>query len=203
MTKLLRQVYGLWTSGTEFDPDYEAKKKAVAAGHKESNSIDQEVTAAPASVEPVEPTPETAEAPSSHCSHSDRRAEAEQPTCHRPADQRIDFRALREQVTFEQVLTHLGLQGRQTGSQYRGACPLHEPRNTKTSGRCFSANLKRNLFRCFDSSCGRQGNVLDFWAAYHSLDLYQAALHMATTFGVPITMLDNFEKNRASRPPEA
>ena len=49
----------------------------------------------------------------------------------------------------------------------------------------------------------RQGNVLNFWAAYHSLDLYQAALHLTTTFGVEIPMLDNSQQNRASRPPEA
>ena len=112
MTKLLRQIFGVWSSGTEFDPEHETKKKTGAAGHKEPCSIEKQVTAAPASVEPVEQAAESAEAPSLRCSHSDRRAEAEQSTCHRPADQRIDFRALREQVTFEQVLTHLGLGGR-------------------------------------------------------------------------------------------
>lgn len=208
MTKLLRQVYGVWISGAEFDPQHEAKKNTGAAGHKQHCcSVDQEVTAAPASVEPVPHAAPSAEAASPRASHSDRPAAPEQPTCQRPADQRIDFHALRQQVTFAQVLTHLNLGGRHSGSQYRGACPLHETHNTKTRGRSFSANLKRNVFRCFDSSCGRQGNVLDFWAAYHQLDLYQAAVHLAATFGVEIPPLDPERKQtqtkRGITPPNA
>ena len=201
MTKLLRQVYGIWTSGTEFDPQYEAKKKARAAGPKEQCSMEKEVTAAPASLEPVEPTTRSAEAASPRSDHADRHAESGQVCDHTAPDRRIDYRAVRERVTFAQVLTHLKLAGRLSGPQHRGPCPLHQPTSAKHA-RSFSVNLKRNVFRCFDSSCGRRGNVLDFWAAYHHLDLYQAARHLTATLGVELTMLDNSEKNRASRPPE-
>jgi DNA primase len=73
--------------------------------------------------------------------------------------------------------------------QHRGPCPIHEP-NT-TSGRKFSANLKRQVFRCFDSSCAVQGNVLDLWKAHKKLDLYEAAEDLAKTFGVTLPYLSS------------
>jgi hypothetical protein len=42
----------------------------------------------------------------------------------------------------------------------------------------------KNLFRCFNSTCNAQGNVLDLWAAIHKLPLYKAALHLAAAFGL-------------------
>ena len=76
MTKLLRQVYGVWASNVPFDPNYEAKKKP-ASPDSETNGSDsfsekaetsgptletqkvsssQEVTDASASLEPVTPS---------------------------------------------------------------------------------------------------------------------------------------------------
>jgi DNA primase len=48
--------------------------------------------------------------------------------------------------------------------------------------RTFSAHLGKNIFQCFQAECGAHGNVLDFWAAFHHLPLYDAALHLAETF---------------------
>jgi len=186
MNKLLRQVFGVWTSGQKFDPGYEGTKTGTASP-KEPCSMENEVTAAPASVEPVEQPAASTPPRAASSDHSDRSTTAGQPA--RQTDRRIDFRALREQVTFDQVLTHLDLRHGQTGSQHRGPCPLHQPSSAKHA-RSFSVNLKRNVFRCFDSACGRQGNVLDFWAAYHHLDVYEAALHLAQTFGIDIPWLD-------------
>jgi transposase len=100
----------------------------------------------------------------------------------RPA---VDFAFLREHVTITQVLEHLGLIGqlRGRGQQRRCTCPVHgQPTD---SSRTFSVHLFKNVFRCFHAECGVQGNVLDLWAAIHRLPLYEAALHLAETFGLP------------------
>ena len=61
---------------------------------------------------------------------------------------------------------------------------MHEPEST--SGRSFSVNLKRNIFRCFDSACRAQGNVLEFWMAYRQLPLYEAAEDLARTLRIDL-----------------
>jgi DNA primase len=91
---------------------------------------------------------------------------------------------LREQVTMEQVLKHLGLwaelHGR--GDQRRGPCPVHgRPADAK---RTFSVHLGKGAFRCFQADCAVQGNVLDLWAPVRRLSLYEAALDLAETFGL-------------------
>ena len=47
-------------------------------------------------------------------------------------------------------------------------------------------SFKRDVFRCFESSCQKQGNVLDYWSHYRGLPLYEAALDLAQTFQIPI-----------------
>jgi CHC2 zinc finger len=97
---------------------------------------------------------------------------------------RIDFAFLRAQVSLEQVLRHLsvfaGLRGRLP--QLRGCCPVHDPAGTQA--RTFSVHLGKNVFQCFQAECGAQGNVLDLWAKVQGLPLYEAALHLAETFGL-------------------
>jgi hypothetical protein len=44
--------------------------------------------------------------------------------------------------------------------------------------------MDKNMFRCFHAECGAQGNALDLWGAVHRLPLYEAALHLAETFGL-------------------
>jgi DNA primase len=97
----------------------------------------------------------------------------------------VDFAFLRQQVSMEQVLRELGLLDklRGRGLQRRGPCPLHGgPNNTQPT---FSAHLGKNAFQCFHAKCHAQGNALDLWAAMHKLPLYEAALHLAETFGLP------------------
>ncbi len=50
----------------------------------------------------------------------------------------------------------------------------------------FSVHLGKNVFQCFDAACAAQGNVLDLWAAIHRLPIYDAALHMASTFHLAV-----------------
>src|SRR5262249_37067614 len=81
------------------------------------------------------------------------------------ADERtfIDFAHLKQQLTMAQVLDHLGLLSRLRGhgAQRKGPCPLHRGDGR---GRSFSVNLDQNVFQCFDTTCGKKGDVIDLWA---------------------------------------
>jgi hypothetical protein len=97
----------------------------------------------------------------------------------------VDFAFMRQQVTMEQVLRHLGLfeQLRGRGLQRRGACPVHgQPGQGQKT---LSVHLGQQLFQCFDAGCAIHGNVLDLWAAVRRLPLYEAALDLAATFHLP------------------
>lgn len=142
----------------------------TAVGHTRDLPAPEVVTTAPATVAPapaaVKPAPAAAAA-------------------NRPARPKVDFAFLREQITLEQVLRHLGLLDRLRGRglQRRGPCPLHGgPNDTQPT---FSAHLGKHVFQCFHAECGARGNVLDFWATVHKLPLYEAALHLAETFHLP------------------
>ena len=93
----------------------------------------------------------------------------------------IDFAHLKSQLPLARVLEHLGLASRLRGSgpQRRCACPLHRG---DARGRTFSVHLGDNVFHCFDKACGKQGDVIDLWAALHQLDLRTAALDLVQTF---------------------
>ena len=134
----------------------------------------EEVTEVSASLEPVAAKPIAGESPSEV--HIAEKADR----------QPIDYKLLRDQIPLQQVLEKICRVPVQ-GAQHRGPCPIHEP--NATSGRKFSANLKRQVFRCFDPACGVQGNVLDLWTAYKKLDLYAAAADLAKTFGVTLPHL--------------
>jgi transposase len=167
MRKLLHLVYAVWTTGKPFDPQHypwevdtsavpkdqpaPSEKKTAAGRSQEQSSEKKAVTAADPNVERLRPTVNW-----------------------------IEFAELRQQVTLEQVLAHLGLLEGLSGSgaQRRGRCPIH---SSDKRQRTFSVNLEKNAFRCFDSACRSQGNTLDLWAAVHKLPLREAALHMAAT----------------------
>ncbi len=193
MRKLLHLVYAVWKTNRPFDEKHLAEKMPSAAaapaatavapaatavvatesdanetavGHKRDVPAAEVVTTATATVAPTPPPVKAAMA-------------------HRPARPKVDFAFLRQQVTMEQVLRHLGLfdQLRGRGLQRRGPCPLHgQPHDRQPT---FSAHLGKHLFQCFHADCGAQGNVLDLWAAIHKLPLYEAALDLAETFHLP------------------
>jgi transposase len=107
------------------------------------------------------------------------------PPANRPARPRVDLAFLRQQLTMEQALRHLGLLDRLRGRglQRRGPCPIHgQPNDTQPT---FSVHLGKHIFQCFHADCRAHGNVLDLWAAVHQLPLYEAALHLAATFSLP------------------
>jgi transposase len=189
MRKLLHLVFAVWKTNRPFDeghfawepptdmpPQTPGTAPAVAegaadpsndkaVGHTQALPAQPVVTTASAKVEEAPPTVKSSSA-----------APAPRP--------RVDFAFVRQQVTMEQVLRQLGLledlRGR--GQQLRGCCPVHGRAGTKE--RTFSVHLGKNAFQCFAADCGAKGNVLDLWAAVQHLPLYEAALHLAETFGL-------------------
>jgi hypothetical protein len=191
MRKLLHLVFAVWKTNRPFDdqhfpweppsdtpvstpPATTAAKAAAtqsndkAVGHKADTAAEKVVTTADSSVKPV---PAPVNPPS-----------APTPSAARP---QVDFAFLRQQVTMEQVLRHLGLfeQLRGRGLQRRGCCPVHgQPGQGQKT---FSVHLGKQVFQCFEASCAVSGNVLDLWAAVRRLPLYEAAQDLAATFHLP------------------
>jgi transposase len=172
MRKLLHLAFAIWKSGRPFNPDhYPWQAPAhVTAPEPVRCEADQAAGHKP-DVKPAQPVVTAA------CADS----VAEAAACGEGLF--IDFAHLKWQLPLAQVLDHLGLleKLRGQGPQRRGACPLHRG---DARGRTFSVNLNDHVFHCFDRTCGRQGDVLDLWAAVHGLSLRAAALDLVHTFGL-------------------
>jgi hypothetical protein len=94
----------------------------------------------------------------------------------------VDFKAVKAAVTIEMVLDHYGVTNlKRVGGELRGPCPIH--RGTKSS-KHLSVNPAKGAFRCFASSCGARGNVLDFVAVMETCSVRDAALKLADWFKV-------------------
>jgi len=190
MRKLLHLVFAVWKTGKPFDPGHypwEAGKAASpqanekAAGHNQGGSPESSVVTAAAAKVTGQAAPDKAAVP------------APSPAV-TPETGGIDYAALRDQISMEQVLAQLGCLTRLKGSgaQRRGPCPIHG--TTDTRHRCFSVNLGKKVFHCFHPGCGAHGNVLDLWAAARHLPLYEAARDLAATFQVPLVFLSGTGK---------
>jgi DNA primase len=87
----------------------------------------------------------------------------------------IDYQALRQTVTIQQVLELLEfIPSEGANDQVRGPCPVH--RSNSPDSRSFCANLTRNAFQCF--TCGAKGNQLDLYSQVRSLPLYEVAIEL-------------------------
>jgi hypothetical protein len=181
MRKLLHLIFAVWKTNRPFDENHFAWEPRPcpppvvmppAAG-----VASQEEAVGHTQALPAEPVVTTA------LSTVETAAASVQPAV-AAARPRVDFAFLRAQITIEQVLRHLGvfagLRGR--GQQVRGCCPVHDAAGRQA--RTFSVHLGKGVFHCFQAECGAQGNVLDLWAKVQSLPLYEAALHLAETFGL-------------------
>jgi transposase len=173
MRKLLHLVFAVWKTNRPFDPNHYPWDRAArgekaqekTAGHKRDVPAKEVITAADSKVDapalPVKPTKSSSPASSGRW---------------------IDFTGLRQQITIEQVLQHVGClqEMSKRGAQRRGRCPIHAKPGERD--RSFSADVKKNVFQCFNPQCAIHGNVLDFWAAWRRLPLREAALDLAETF---------------------
>ena len=178
MRKLLHLAFAVWKSDRPFDPSHypwegtkadsekvaaeasedSEKRSNQAAGHKPESAPAEEVVTAACAAK-VAQTAAVGEGTY------------------------LDFGHIKQQLPLERVLGHLGLAQRLRGSgpQRRCACPIHR---SDGRGRTFSVNLKDNVFTCFDARCGKQGDVIDLWAALHQMDLRGAAIDLVRTFSL-------------------
>jgi hypothetical protein len=197
MRKLLHLVFAVWKTNRPFDKNHypwedptkaqPAKTTPTAADLSAMRAADKEAVG-PQRGLPAKEVVTTADSTLAlmplHVKATARPSSQPRP--------KVDYTFLRKRITMDRVLGHLGLlsQLRGHGQQRRGPCPLHsEPGATHRS---FSVHLGKNAFQCFHADCGLKGNVLDLWAAIHRLPLYDAALHLAETFGLP--------RNREEKP---
>jgi transposase len=176
MRKLLHQVFGVWASDKPFDeklaqprhnsPQIEPAEQQ-AAGDKEEETVAGHKRVACPQRKVVTATDSTVTQPASTC---------------QPQAGSVDYAYLREQITMEQVLGHLGyadrLHGR--GAERRGPCPFHTPSGQQSKSFC--VNLDKHLFHCTNPKCDLGGNALDLWRLAKGLPLYEAALDLAETF---------------------
>ena len=125
MRKLLHLVFAVWKTDRPFDPGHYAWEPAAATagtgeplagagneeavGHERDEPAGRVVTTAGPTVGPTAPAVNPPAAAS------------------RVARPRVDYAFLREQISIERVLAHLGLLERLRGGgpQRRGPCPLH------------------------------------------------------------------------------
>ena len=212
MRKLLHLVYAVWKTNRPFDKQHGAGQTAATAAATDAPAVCPQPAGAHV-VEARQPSCSNGAAEANVASgalaaaanatavgHKPDAPAAEVVTtatatvvatpapvkpANRPARPKVDFAFLRQQVSREQVLSHLGLLDslRGRGQQRRGPGPIHGPAGDTQP--TFSAHLGKHLFQCFPADCRAQGNVLDLWAALHQLPLYEAALHLAETFQLP------------------
>ena len=109
----------------------------------------------------------------------------------------IDYRAVRSLMSIEQVLGLIGFAAiERSGDEIRGKCPLHESKSTVS--RSYSANLRKNAFRCF--SCGASGNQLDLWAMFTKCELHSATINLCDRLKIdmpaPLRSNSKTEKRR-------
>jgi hypothetical protein len=175
MRKLLHLVFAVWKTDRPFDPEHYpwegpaadsvakagetrggTEQQSQAAGHKPGSKPAEEVVTAACADRVAE------------------KATVGEGTF-------LDFTHVKRQLPMSRVLEQLGLSVRLRGSgaQRRCSCPLHR---ADGRGRTFSVNLVDKVFHCFDARCGKQGDVIDLWAALHHLEVRAAALDLVRTF---------------------
>ncbi len=79
----------------------------------------------------------------------------------------INFKKLRNELSFRQVLDHYQVEYKVKAERASCFCPL-PGHNGKRRSPSFSADLTRGLFQCF--GCGAKGNVLEFACLMEKLD---------------------------------
>jgi DNA primase len=103
----------------------------------------------------------------------------------------INFKELRRQLKFEDILRHYAIQVKRRGGRVTALCPLpgHPVRTDATPRTAsLSINLARNIFQCF--GCKASGNALEFACRMEGFDpsdsgqFRDAALKVAEIFGI-------------------
>src|SRR5262245_49563891 len=109
----------------------------------------------------------------------------------------VDFKAVKQAVTIEQVLGRYGVKLKRNGKELRGRCPIHKGDGTDT----FHANTEKNAFHCF--SCHAKGNVLDLVAGMEQCSVRDAGLRLQEWFGLVLPSGERSQKTAAPDTPTA
>jgi DNA primase len=111
----------------------------------------------------------------------------------------VDFTAIKQSVSMEQVLDRYGLTAhlRRTSGGYRGPCPIHGGHNPTQ----FSVSTSKNVWVCF-GDCGTGGGVIDFVRCMEQVTLHEAALLLHQWFdpGTGTCRLPNKGARRTIQP---
>ena len=97
----------------------------------------------------------------------------------------IDYKELKREIAFADVLEHYGIENKGNGDQVKATCTLPSHGNGNNTN-TLSINLNRSIFQCF--GCGAKGNVLDFIALMEGLNpkdpkaFYKAAMFARRKF---------------------
>jgi DNA primase len=109
----------------------------------------------------------------------------------------IDFGAVKQAVSFGQVLEHYGLAAQmhstRNGDGLDGSCPIHPDTTGKDT---FKVTLSKNCWYCHNSACKCGGNHLDFVAKMENCDAHEAALKLDQWFNLGLA-----GKSNSSAPP--
>ena len=95
--------------------------------------------------------------------------------------QNIDLDYIRRVVSLSMILSRYGLQEtlKVSGTQLKGACPVHGGSNRRQ----FVVDTRKNVWRCF-ADCNRGGGVLELVAALEHVDIMSAARLVAGWFAI-------------------
>lgn len=105
--------------------------------------------------------------------------------------EKVDFRELKDEVSFEQVIEMLGLNLRQEGNQLRGCCPIHNGTDrrefvvTPDAGR--DGRGLFNCFKCVNPKNGRKGlggDYIKLVSLVNGVSDKEAGIVIAKHFGV-------------------
>ncbi|MCH7667446.1 MAG: hypothetical protein IH936_16155 [Acidobacteria bacterium] len=107
----------------------------------------------------------------------------------------IDFAAVKQQVSIEQVLEHYGLLDdlEEKDDGYKGACPMYEHRSKSP----FHVTTSKNLWFCH--ACEEGGNVVDLVVEMEECGAKVAALKLAEWFGIETTSKPQRDGRRRRR----
>ena len=95
----------------------------------------------------------------------------------------VDFKTVREHLSFRDVLAHYGIEEKGSGDQIKIVCPFHNDHKPSCG-----VNHEKQVYNCFVCEAG--GNALDFVAKMEGFDpnkaseLRKAALFTADTFKI-------------------
>lgn len=87
---------------------------------------------------------------------------------------------IKSNLKLEEVMAYVGVEfTSKTGDAWKAKCWGHEERVAS-----LTVSPRKGLYHCFSTGCGCSGDVLSFYAQWHSLEVHEAAIQLANEFGI-------------------